>query len=59
VVRGITARAATDAASAAMKAESAGRAESILRESLLAELPDASELLDGLPVPEASTTIQG
>ena len=59
VVRGISSRAATAAANAAMKAESAGRAESILRESLLAELPDASELLDGLPVPEASTTIQG
>jgi phosphotransferase system enzyme I (PtsI) len=59
IVRGISARAATDAATVAMKAESAGRAESILRESLLAELPDASELLDGLPVREASTTIQG
>ena len=58
VVRGISVRAATEAAHEAMKAPSAARAESILRQSLLAELADAAELLDGLPVPEASTSIQ-
>jgi phosphotransferase system enzyme I (PtsI) len=59
VVRGITMSAATSAATSAMRAETAAHAESILRQSMLSELPDASELLDGLPVPEASTSIQG
>lgn len=59
VVRGITVRAATDAANAAMEAGTAERAEALLRHRLLGELGDASELLDGLPVPEASSSIQG
>ena len=59
VVRRITVRAATEAANAAMDAGTADRAESILRHRLLTELGDATELLDGLPVPEASSSIQG
>lgn len=59
VLRGISTVAATSAADSAMRCATAMQAESILRESLLAELPDASELVDGLPVPEASTSIQG
>jgi phosphotransferase system enzyme I (PtsI) len=59
VVRRITVRAATEAANEAMAAGTADRAEAILRHRLLAELGDATELLDGLPVPEASSSIQG
>lgn len=59
VVRRITVRTATDAANEAMEAGTADRAEALLRHRLLRELGDASELLDGLPVPEASSTIQG
>ena len=59
VVRRITVRAATDAANEAMQAGTADRAEALLRHCLLGELGDASELLDGLPVPEASSSIQG
>jgi phosphotransferase system enzyme I (PtsI) len=58
VVRRITARAATEAADEAMRASTAARAEAILRDCLLGELGDETELLDGLPVPEASSTIQ-
>ena len=59
VVRRITVRAATEAANEAMEAGTAERAEALLRHCLLGELGDASELLDGLPVPEASSSIQG
>jgi phosphoenolpyruvate-protein phosphotransferase (PTS system enzyme I) len=59
VVRRITVRAATDAANEAMEAGTAARAEALLRHCLLGELGDATELLDGLPVPEASSSIQG
>ena len=59
VVRRITVHAATEAANAAMAAGTAERAEVLLRHRLLGELGDASELLDGLPVPEASSSIQG
>jgi phosphotransferase system enzyme I (PtsI) len=59
VVRRITVRAATEAADEAMQASTAARAEAILRERLLGELGDAMELLNGLPVPEASSSIQG
>jgi phosphotransferase system enzyme I (PtsI) len=59
VVRRITVRAATEAANEAMQAGTAERAEALLRHCLLGELGDASELLDGLPVPEASSSIQG
>jgi len=59
VVRRITVRAATEAANEAMAASTADRAEVILRHRLLTELGDATELLDGLPVPEASSSIQG
>ena len=59
VVRRITARGATDAANEAMDAKTAARAEALLRQCLLRELGDAAELLDGLPVPEASSSIQG
>jgi phosphoenolpyruvate-protein phosphotransferase (PTS system enzyme I) len=59
VVRRITVHAATEAANAAMAAGTAERAEALLRHRLLGELGDASELLDGLPVPEASSSIQG
>ena len=58
IVRGITVRAATEAADEAMRVSTAARAEAILRDRLLGELGDAMELLDGLPVPEASSTIQ-
>jgi phosphoenolpyruvate-protein phosphotransferase (PTS system enzyme I) len=58
VVRRITVRAATEAADEAMRASTAARAEAILRDRLLGELGEAMELLDGLPVPEASSTIQ-
>jgi hypothetical protein len=59
VVRRITVRAATEAAEEAMRASTAARAEAIVRHRLLGELGDATELLDGLPVPEASSSIQG
>jgi phosphotransferase system enzyme I (PtsI) len=59
VVRRITVRAATEAANEAMDAGTAASAEAILRHRLLGELGDATELLDGLPVPEASSSIQG
>jgi phosphotransferase system enzyme I (PtsI) len=59
VVRRITVRAATEAATEAMDAGTAASAEAILRHRLLGELGDATELLDGLPVPEASSSIQG
>jgi phosphoenolpyruvate-protein phosphotransferase (PTS system enzyme I) len=59
VVRRVTVRAATEAANEAMEAGTAARAEVILRHRLLRELGDATELLDGLPVPEASSSIQG
>jgi phosphoenolpyruvate-protein phosphotransferase (PTS system enzyme I) len=59
VVRRITVRAATEAANEAMDAGTADRAEVVLRHRLLSELGDATELLDGLPVPEASSSIQG
>jgi signal transduction protein with GAF and PtsI domain len=59
VVRRITVRAATEAANEAMEAGTAERAEVVLRHRLLSELGDAAELLDGLPVPEASSSIQG
>jgi phosphoenolpyruvate-protein phosphotransferase (PTS system enzyme I) len=59
IVRRITVRAATDAANEAMEAGTAARAEAVLRRRLLGELGDATELLDGLPVPEASSSIQG
>ena len=59
VVRRITVRTATDAANEAMEAGTADRAEMVLRRRLLRELGDATELLDGLPVPEASSSIQG
>lgn len=59
VVRRITVSTATDAANEAMEAGTAARAEVVLRDRLLGELGDASELLDGLPVPEASSSIQG
>ena len=58
VVRRITVRAATEAADEAMRATTAARAEAIMRDRLLGELGEAMELLDGLPVPEASSTIQ-
>jgi phosphotransferase system enzyme I (PtsI) len=58
VVRRITVSAATEAADEAMRAPTAARAETILRHRLLEELGDAIELLNGLPVPEASSTIQ-
>jgi phosphotransferase system enzyme I (PtsI) len=59
VVRHITVRAATEAANEAMEAGTAARAEALLRQRLLGELREATELLDGLPVPEASSSIQG
>ena len=59
VVRHMTVRAATEAANEAMAAGTAERAEAVLRHRLLSELGDATELLDGLPVPEASSSIQG
>jgi phosphotransferase system enzyme I (PtsI) len=59
VVRRITVRAATEAADEAMQVSTAARAEAIVRHRLLRELGDATELLDGLPVPEASSSIQG
>ncbi len=59
VVRRITVRAATEAANEAMDAGTAASAEALLRHRLLGELGDATELLDGLPVPEASSSIQG
>ena len=58
VVRRITVRAATEAAEEAMRARTAAEAEAILRHRLRGELTDATELLDGLPVPEASSSIQ-
>ena len=58
VVRRITVRVATEAADEAMRAPTAARAEVILRHRMLEELADATELLDGLPVPEASSSIQ-
>jgi phosphotransferase system enzyme I (PtsI) len=58
IVRGITVRAATEAADEAMRARTAADAEAILRHRLRGELADATELLDGLPVPEASSSIQ-
>jgi phosphotransferase system enzyme I (PtsI) len=58
VVRRITVRTATEAADEAMRASTAARAEGILRRCLLTELGEATELLDGLWVPEASSTIQ-
>ena len=58
VVRRITVRAATEAANEAMQARTAADAEAILRHRLRGELADATELLDGLPVPEASSSIQ-
>jgi phosphotransferase system enzyme I (PtsI) len=58
IVRSITARAATEAADEAMRASTAARAEAILRDRLVGELGEAMELLNGLPVPEASSTIQ-
>jgi phosphoenolpyruvate-protein phosphotransferase (PTS system enzyme I) len=58
VVRRITVRTATEAADEAMRVSTAARAEVILRQCLLRELGDATELLGGLPVPEASSTIQ-
>ncbi|HEY7406893.1 MAG TPA: phosphoenolpyruvate--protein phosphotransferase [Gemmatimonadaceae bacterium] len=59
VVRRITVRAATEAANEAMDAGTAASAEALLRHRLLGELGDATELLDGLPVIEASSSIQG
>jgi phosphotransferase system enzyme I (PtsI) len=59
VVRRITVRAATEAANEAMDAGTAASAEALLRHRLLGELGDATELLDGLPVVEASSSIQG
>jgi len=59
VVRRITVHAATEAAEEAMRASTAAAAEAILRDRLLSEMGEASELLDGLPVPEASSSIQG
>ena len=58
IVRRITVRAATEAAEQAMRARTAADAEAILRHRLRGELGDATELLDGLPVPEASSSIQ-
>jgi phosphoenolpyruvate-protein phosphotransferase (PTS system enzyme I) len=58
VLRRITVRAATEAADEAMRARTAADAEAILRHRLRGELTDATELLDGLPVPEASSSIQ-
>jgi phosphotransferase system enzyme I (PtsI) len=59
IVRGVSARVATDAADAALNAQTAREAETLLRSRLLSAFGDAPFLRDGLPEYVDGNTFEG
>jgi phosphotransferase system enzyme I (PtsI) len=59
IVRGVSARVATDAADAALEMQTAREAEGLLRGRLLSAFGDAQFLRDGLPAYVDGNTFEG